>query len=283
MGAAGSSTSTSHALQNCLRLPQACPPDRVARLCAALRDVGMPPTGVQVSAHGDLILFEPIPHTTISTTTPTPGLVAGVQAVRPPAQQPGRQPGRQLGSTAAVTAPDSAREMGAAAPGARAASTASGALEPFLAPSLPPSVDGGVTFKYDGYIRTGHTMAVLAWTQLCTCTQHLACASHALVRWAACVAHRTKVTPRYVHTPTRVGTTSSCLTASVSTPRKTGAAILLSMDFYLVFTMAITITMAIHTHQGHVGGRRRPICGPQSVLRPDGPARDQRGGAALVL
>ena len=188
MGAAGSSTSTSHALQNCLRLPQACPPDRVARLCAALRDVGMPPTGVQVSAHGDLILFEPIPHTTISTTTPTPGLVAGVQAVRPPAQQPGRQPGRQLGSTAAVTAPDSAREMGAAAPGARAASTASGALEPFLAPSLPPSVDGGVTFKYDGYIRTGHTMAVLAWTQLCTCTQHLACASHALVRWAACVA-----------------------------------------------------------------------------------------------
>ena len=152
MGAAGSSTSTSHALQNCLRLPQACPPDRVARLCAALRDVGMPPAGVQVSAHGDLILFEPIPHTTIPTTTPTPGLVAGVQAVWPPAQQPGRQPGRQQ----AVTAPDSAREMGAAAPGGRArtASTASGALEPFLAPSLPPTVDGDVTFKYDGYLLT---------------------------------------------------------------------------------------------------------------------------------
>ena len=237
MGAAGSSTSTSHALQNCLRLPQACPPDRVARLCAALRDVGMPPTGVQVSAHGDLILFEPIPHTTISTTTPTPGLVAGVQAVRPPAQQPGRQPGRQLGSTAAVTAPDSAREMGAAAPGARAASTASGALEPFLAPSLPPSVDGGVTFKYDGYIRTGHTMAVLGPN---SARAHNT--SHALHMHSCAglhVLHRTKVTPRYVHTPTRVGTTSSCLTASVSTPRKTGAAILLSMDFYLVFTMAI--------------------------------------------
>ena len=169
MGAAGSSTSTSHALQNCLRLPQACPPDRVARLCAALRDVGMPPAGVQVSAHGDLILFEPIPHTTIPTTTPTPGLVAGVQAVWPPAQQPGRhypdgtiRDGSRDGtirSTAAVTAPDSAREMGAAAPGGRArtASTASGALEPFLAPSLPPTVDGDVTFKYDGYIRTGHT------------------------------------------------------------------------------------------------------------------------------
>ena len=144
MGAAGSSTSTSHALQNCLRLPQACPPDRVAQLCAALRDVGMPPAGVQVSAHGDLILFEPLPHmaTTTSTTTPTPGLVAGVQAVRQPGQLE-----RQLGSTAAVTAPASAREVGAAAPPGPA-STASGALEQLMPPSLPPSVDGdGTTFK----------------------------------------------------------------------------------------------------------------------------------------
>ena len=142
MGAAGSSTS--HAAQECLRLPQACPPDRVARLCAALRDVGMPPAGVQVSAHGDLILFEPLPHmaTTTSTTTPTPGLVAGVQAVRQPGQLE-----RQLGSTAAVTAPASAREVGAAAPPGPA-STASGALEQLMPPSLPPSVDGdGTTFK----------------------------------------------------------------------------------------------------------------------------------------
>ena len=142
MGAAGSSTS--HAAQECLRLPQACPPDRVARLCAALRDVGMPPAAVQVSAHGDLILFEPLPHmaTTTSTTTPTPGLVAGVQAVRQPGQLE-----RQLGSTAAVTAPASAREVGAAAPPGPA-STASGALEQLMPPSLPPSVDGdGTTFK----------------------------------------------------------------------------------------------------------------------------------------
>ena len=142
MGAAGSSTS--HAAQECLRLPQACPPDRVARLCAALRDVGMPPAGVQVSAHGDLILFEPLPHmaTITSTTTPTPGLVAGVQAVRQPGQLE-----RQLGSTAAVTAPASAREVGAAAPPGPA-STASGALEQLMPPSLPPSVDGdGTTFK----------------------------------------------------------------------------------------------------------------------------------------
>ena len=142
MGAAGSSTS--HAAQECLRLPQACPPDRVARLCVALRDVGMPPAGVQVSAHGDLILFEPLPHmaTTTSTTTPTPGLVAGVQAVRQPGQLE-----RQLGSTAAVTAPASAREVGAAAPPGPA-STASGALEQLMPPSLPPSVDGdGTTFK----------------------------------------------------------------------------------------------------------------------------------------
>ena len=152
------SSSPSHALQNCLRPPQACPPDRVARLCAALRDVGMPPAGVQVSAHGDLILFEPIhiPHiaTSISTTTPTPGTVVGAQAVRPPGQQPGQQPGRQLGaSTAAVTAPESACEVAAAAPGAAThglvrARTASGALEQPRPPSLPPSVDGGgITFK----------------------------------------------------------------------------------------------------------------------------------------
>lgn len=147
MGAAGSSTS--HAAQECLRLPQACPPDRVARLCVALRDVGMPPAAVQVSAHGDLILFEPLPHmaTTTSTTTPTPGLVAGVQAVRQPGQQLVTVPGRQLGSTAAVTAPASAREVGAAVPPGPA-STASGALEQLMPPSLPPSVDGdGTTFK----------------------------------------------------------------------------------------------------------------------------------------
>ena len=59
MGAAGSSTA--HAPQDVLRqhglrLTEACPPERVARLCAALRDVGMPPAAVQVSVQGDLIL-----------------------------------------------------------------------------------------------------------------------------------------------------------------------------------------------------------------------------------
>ena len=134
----------SHTAQSCLRLPQEASPDpeRVARLCASLRDAGIPPAGVQVSTHGDIIFFHPMP---------APGLAAGVQAVRelghttaacaaPAPLLPIVQPQQCL----AVPVPVSAREVSGVALGIRALQAAH-SLEELLPLQ---SVDAaGVTFK----------------------------------------------------------------------------------------------------------------------------------------
>jgi len=131
----------SHAAQSCLRLPQEASPDpeRIARLCAALRDAGIPPAGVQVSTHGDIIFFDPIP---------APGLAAG-QAVR------------ELGHTAAAcaapapllpirtAAPAAALLRGNSCPNDRALEAA----HSFKGLLPLPLVDAaGVTFKYDVFV-----------------------------------------------------------------------------------------------------------------------------------
>lgn len=229
----GSSSQAKDCLQGRLRLPQGAPPERIAQLCAALRDAGIPPAGVQMSAHGETIFFEHTPkHTDIpgavvaralavrklSTASAAPAAPAVPAAQAAPAAAPAA-PAAPVALVVPV-APAAAAAAAATArtPEAAVASVSLGLasrtreaahkLEELLA--LPTEDEAGITFKYE----PSAPSLPMDCTRTAQHALHMATA-HGLpthCTWPLPTIHAAMAI--VLHTCLCIGTTSSCHTAS---------------------------------------------------------------------